>query len=105
MRIKPPGGPSPADVPHAPDGVATTAGNSFSRKLDPAAVPEAPESAQLKEVVDRFSKADLHDPQTADTMVRQVLGELIATDWSGTAGLSEADQRNLVDFMSSDPVI
>jgi hypothetical protein len=104
MNIKPPGGtPLPGGFPNTPE--TSAAGKPFRAPADAETIAENLQSAQTSGIATQFTLADLSDPQTLDKAVRQVVGGLVQNEWGSRAGLSENDQKNLVDFMAADPTM
>jgi hypothetical protein len=103
MKINPPGGPTPNPFVNAPE--RNTAAKPGARPVESANVAETLQGTEASGIAARFTRADLNKPEKVDTMVRETVGELIQTQWSGKANLSPADQQNLVNFMAGDPMV
>lgn len=104
-EIKPSGGFGPFVDPAADSCAESTQGNFQKAKDALSSVESSDASPASLDIVRKFSKADLQDPDKLDGMVRASVSELVESSQGLTGPLSAAEKQSLADFLSQDPLV
>jgi hypothetical protein len=103
MKINPPG--MPPDSPRgAADGVGRQINSFPARSVEREPAAGASQAAPAG-VAGRYTKADLADPKTLESIVLQAIEEMIEAEPGAAARLSAAEKRHVAEFMAGDPAM
>jgi hypothetical protein len=105
-EIKPPAGFRPFLDPAGDNSVESSRDAGFRKAKDALRSSESSSTPALGLAsIGQFSKAELHDPDKLDGMVRASVSELIDSSQNFTGPLSPAEKQSLLDFLSQDPFV